>query len=211
MTHCRRDCVLTFISFLFLFSSFLHAQRPSERYQSLARVGRVEPHVKAFVSACLQTKALPGPVQLFSQGAWYATPDLAQHMKEQGADDDGTALVWPGNGKPKAVSQWVHDDEFDRHTLACMNSAGVVTHFINEYMPGLSEPDLHWIYVHSFVLTAGGKFQARGRYTDWNGRTIAAPKLTSEDRDFIAGERQYTRWSDFDFASAFERTHPVSF
>ena len=169
------------------------------------KAGRIEPRVKAFVSTCLRTATLPKPVQLYSQGGWFVTPDLPTHIREQGSDDEGTAQVWELHHQPRAVSLWVHDDEFDRSTLACLDDKGTVHRQINEYMPGLSEPDLHWIYVHTFNLQAGGNYHASGHYTDWNRVAIHAPKLTSEDKDFIAGERQYARWNDFDFATALDR------
>jgi hypothetical protein len=206
VTHCRRILVLTAVTFSILFNSSLHAQRPSERYQGVVEAGRLEPRVRAFVSSCLGTEKLPKPVQFYSQGEWFVTPDLASHMKEQGSDDDGTAQVWELDQKPRAVSLWVHDDEFDRSTLACLDKNGVVREQVNEYMPGLSEPDLHWIYVHTFNLQPGGKYNSSGHYTDWNRVAIHPPKLTSEDKDFIAGERQYARWNDFDFAEAMQRS-----
>ena len=205
MTRCSRTRLLASPFFFFLFGISLQAQRPSERYQATVKAGRVEPRVKSFVAACLERQTLPKPVQLYSQGSWFVTPDLATHMSQQGSDDDGTAQVWEVDSKPRALSLWTHDDEFDRDTLACLNEAGVVTKQVNEYMPGLSEPELHYIAIHTFSLAAGGKYRTSSRYTDWNGRAIAQPKLTTEDRDFIAGERRYTKRSDFDFADALQR------
>jgi hypothetical protein len=202
--HCRRILVLAAFSF-FLFRFPLQAQRPSDRYRAAMLAGRTEPQVKAFVASCLGTATLLKPVQLYSQGSWFVTADLAAHMKDQGSDDDGTAQVWEQVHKPRALSLWVHDDEFDRHTLACLNGQGIVTRLINEYMPGLSEPDLHWIYIHTFALTANQQYRSSSKYTDWNGHPIPPPKLTGEDRDFIAGERQYKRWNDFDFAGEYAR------
>jgi hypothetical protein len=192
--------------FLVLFTTpSLRAQRPSDRYKATVQAGRLEPRVRTFVNACLHKAALPKPVQLYSQGEWFMTPSLPEHMQQQGNNDDGTAQIWLLDGHPRAVSLWVHDDEFDRSTLACLDEKGVVTRQINEYMPGMSEPDLHYIYVHTFTLGPHGKYRATGYYTDWNRVTIHTPKLTSEDRDFIAGERQYVKWNDFDFADALKR------
>ena len=205
MTLCSRILMPAAFFFLFLFRFPLQAQRPSLRYQAATEAGRIEPGVRAFVAACLGTRTLPKPMQLYSQGAWFVTPDLAKHIREQGSNDDGTAQVWQWSGKPRAVSLWTHDDEFDRTTFACMNKSGVVTRQVNEYMPGLSEPDLHWISIHTFSLAPGGKYKSSSRYTDWSGHAIPAPRLTSEDRDFIAGERRYTVWNDFDLASALDR------
>jgi hypothetical protein len=179
------------------------------RYQQTVEANRIESRVRAFATACLETERLPKPVQLYAQGAWFVTADLAAHIKEQGSDDDGTAQVWEQQGQPRAVSLWVHDDEFDRSTLACLDNRGVVTRQINEYMPGNSEPDLHWIFVHTFTLEAGkAAYREASYYTDWNRTRIHAPKLTSEDRDFIAGERRYKHWSDFDFARAVAQNRP---
>ena len=210
MTHCRRNPVfqiraLTALFSLFLSASSLYAQRPSERYKAALVSGRLEPRVRTFVSECLHKTVLAKPVGLYSQGAWFVTPDLSDHVKQQGNNDDGTAQVWQIDEKPRAISLWVHDDEFDRSTVACLDDKGVVTRQVNEYMPGMSEPDLHYIYVHTFTRGPGGKYHAAGHYTDWNRIGIPAPKLTSEDRDFIAGERQYEKWNDFDFADALKR------
>ena len=158
------------------------------------------------MSVCLHRTELPRPVQLYSQGEWFVTPDLPDHMKQQGNNDDGTAEVWRIDGRPRAVSLWVHDDEFDRSTVACLDDKGIVTKQVNEYMPGMSEPELHYIYVHTFTRIAGGKYHASGFYTDWHRFAMPAPKLTSEDRDFIAGERQFEKWNDFDFADALLRS-----
>jgi hypothetical protein len=205
VTRCSRTLLLASPFFFFLFGISLQAQRPSERYHAAVVAGRIEPRVKVFVAGCVGKPKLPKPVQLYSQGSWFVTPDLATHIKEQGSDDDGTAQVWSINGKPRALSLWTHDDEFDRNTLACLNDSGVVIRQVNEYIPGLSEPELHYISVHTFSLANGGQYRSSNRYTDWNGQPIPAPKLTSEDRDFIAGERRYTKWSDFDLASALQR------
>jgi hypothetical protein len=203
----RRRIVLAAALLFFTFS--LQAQRPSLRYQQTIEAGRIEPRIRSFVEACLHTETLPRPIQLYSQGDWFVTPDLASHIRQQGSDDDGTAQVWQLDGRPRAVSMWVHDDEFDRSTLACLDDNGTVSRQVNEYMPGMSEPDLHWIYIHSFtLLTPSAKYRSDGHYTDWNRKPIHAPRLTSEDKDFIAGERQYRKWSDFDFADRVEHTSP---
>ncbi len=208
MTCCSRTPLLASVllsSFLSV-PSFPQSLRPSERYQAMLQRGTLEPRVRSFVSICLHASVLPRPVQFYSQGAWFVTPDLALHIKQDGSDDEGTAQVWEAAGKPRAVSVWIHDDEFDRTTLACLNDAGVVMRQVNAYMPGLSEPDLHWICIHSFIRIPPGRYRLSSRYTDWNSHPIAPPKLTSEDRDFIAGERHYEHWNDFDFADALSRS-----
>ena len=206
MTRCsrascrwRRLFFFFFQVFPFTLSALPSATRPSRQ---LVASKRALGHLFA---ACLGTQKLPKPVQLYSQGAWFVTPDLASHIRQQGNDDDGTAQVWQLNGKPRAVYQWTHDGEFDRNTLACLNENGIVARQINEYMPGLSEPELHYIFIHTFTLAAGGQYRSSSRFTNWNGQPIPAPRLTSEDRDFIAGERRYTKWNDFDLAGALQR------
>ena len=84
VTRCSR--VLSMApSLLLLFSGIsLYAQRPSERYQAITTAGRIEARARAFVAACLGTQKLPEPVQLYSQGAWFVTPDLASHIRQQG-------------------------------------------------------------------------------------------------------------------------------
>jgi len=190
---------------LFSFVASAEAQRPSERFKATLLHGSLEPRVRSFVSSCLGATSIPKPLQMYSQGAWFVTSDLVGHVRQDGYNDDGTAQLWELQGKPRAVSLWVHDDEFDRSTLACLNAGGTVTRQVNEYMPGLSEPNLHWIFVHTLTLEKNGQYRASGHYTDWDRHPIAAPKLTSEDQDFIAGERQFHQWKDFDFVSAVER------
>ncbi len=207
MTLALRPSALGFIALALLFSfPPLFAQRPSVTYALSLQHRVLEPRVRRVLSTCNPGILTQPPVQLFSQGGWFTTSDLALHVRQEGSNDDGTAMVWMIDGHPRALSVWVHDDEFDRSTLACLNEKGIVTRQINEYMPGDSEPDLHWIYIHKFQLAAGGHYQVTGSYTDWQRRAIHAPPLTSEDRDFIAGERRYTRWEDFDFAPTVDRT-----
>ncbi len=196
--------LLAVIAFFFHISTS-QAQRPSMVYAASLQRKVLEPRVQRFVSACMSGSRAAAPLQLFSQGSWFVTTDLASHVKLEGSNDDGTAMVWITNGHPRALSVWVHDDEFDRSTLACLNESGAVTRQINEYMPGESEPDLHWIYIHTFLLSHDGRYRSADSYTDWQRRPMHAPRLTSEDRDFIAGERHYTRWQDFDFAAAVDR------
>ena len=196
--------VVAAINFFFSIQ-LLQAQRPSAVYAASLQRKVLETRVRSFVFTCMSGARLNAPLQLFSQGSWFLTTDLASHVKQEGSNDDGTAMVWMMNGHPRALSVWVHDDEFDRSTLACLNVDGVVTRQINEYMPGESEPDLHWIYIHTFLRSHDGHYRSTASYTDWQRRPLPAPRLTSEDRDFIAGERHYTHWQDFDFAAVVDR------
>ena len=201
---CRFAALLAAFAFL-LPVHLLHAQRPSSVYASSLQRRVLEPRVREFLSVCMAGGPLGSPLQLFSQGSWFITPDLASHVKQEGNNDDGTAMIWMLKGQPRALSAWVHDDEFDRSMLACLDKKGRVTRQIHEYMPGESEPDLHWIYIHRIVSSPNGSFHSEGHYTDWQRKLIRAPRLTSEDRDFIAGERHYAHWEDFDFARVVDR------
>lgn len=164
------------------------------------RNGFPDKAVTSYVSRCLgQTP--PHPVQMYSRGGWYVTDDLRQQLQERNGNIEGIAMVWRVKGLPRAVYQWNHDGEFNRDVVACLDPSGKVTRSESRYMPGESEPDQRWIYVHS--LTTGGhhgKLQGSGRFTDRQGHPRGRPHLTQEDQDFIAGERVYHAWADFDFA-----------
>jgi hypothetical protein len=154
----------------------------------------------SYVSRCLgQTP--PHPVELYSRGGWYVTDDLRRELIERQGDIEGVAMIWKLKDLPRAVYQWNHDGEFDRDVVACIDPAGKVTRSESQYTPGSSEPDQQWVYEHT-LTTAGhkGTLQGSGRFTDRQGHPRGRPHLTQEDQDFIAGERVYRAWTDFDFA-----------
>jgi hypothetical protein len=154
----------------------------------------------SYVSRCLgQTP--PRPVELYSRGGWYITDDLHREMRERQGDVEGIAIVWQLNNLPRAVYQWNHDGEFNRDLVACLDAAGKVSRSESQYTPGDSEPNQRWIYVHT-LATVGhpGTLRGSGRFTDRQGHPRGQPNLTQEDQDFIAGERVYHAWTDFDFA-----------
>jgi hypothetical protein len=153
-----------------------------------------------FVSDCLGS-APPHPLQFYSHGGWYPTEDLRQQLLDHPGTVEAVAMVWKLAGQPRAVYQWNHDGEFNRDLVACLDSNGKVTRSQSHYTPGDSEPDQRWIYIHT-LTTAGhhGNLVGSGRFTDRQGHPMGHPQLTPEDQDFIAGERIYHRWSDFDFA-----------
>ena len=111
-------------------------------------------------------------------------------------------MVWKLKDLPRAVYQWNHDGEFNRDVVACLDASGKVTRSESQYTPGDSEPDQRWIYIHT--LTTAGHHEAtfKARAVSPTGRDIpmGRPHLTPEDQDFIAGERVYHAWTDFDFA-----------
>ncbi len=183
-----------------LFSVPLFAQRPYQAYLATARRGATESRVRSFVEACTGG-AIRRPEAFYAQGGWYRTDDLSTQLRAGGPEDEATAEVWSVAGKPRAVYQWTHDGEFDRDVLACLDAQGNVTHAVSRYMPGESEPDQRWIYVHTLDRNAKtGHMTGHGRFTDWAGRPRGKPHLSTEDQDFIAGERIYRKWMDFDFA-----------
>jgi hypothetical protein len=154
----------------------------------------------SYVSKCLGV-APPRPVELYSRGGWYITDDLREQLHERQGDIEGIAMVWKLKEFPRAVYQWNHDGEFNRNVVACLADSGKVTRAESRYTPGDSEPNQRWVYIHT-LMTAGhqGNLQGSGRFTDRQGHPQGRPHLTQEDQDFIAGERVYHRWTDFDFA-----------
>jgi hypothetical protein len=153
-----------------------------------------------YVSRCLAV-APPRPIELYSRGGWYISDDLRDQLREREGNIEGIAMVWKLKNLPRAVYQWSHDGEFNRDVVACLDVGGKVTRSESRYTPGDSEPDQRWIYIHT-LTTAGyhGNLQGSGRFTDRQGHPMGRPHLTSEDQDFIAGERVYHKWNDFDFA-----------
>jgi hypothetical protein len=164
------------------------------------RYGPPDKAAMAYVTRCLGA-APSRPVELYARGGWYLTDDVRQHLREHEGNVEAIAMVWKLAEQPRAVYQWNHDGEFNRDVVACLDSKGKVTRSESQYTPGNSEPDQRWIYIHS-LSTAGhaGKLIGSGRFTDRQGHPMGRPHLTPEDQDFIAGERVYHEWADFDFA-----------
>lgn len=164
------------------------------------RYGPPDKAVMSYVTRCLGV-APPRPTELYARGGWYITDDLREQLRERKGNVEGIAMVWNLKELPRAVYQWNHDGEFDRNVVACLDTSGKVTRSESQYTPGASEPDQRWIYVHT-LTTAGhhGNLQGSGRFTNRQGYPQGRPHLTQEDQDFIAGERVYHRWTEFDFA-----------
>lgn len=164
------------------------------------RYGMPDKAVMAYVTTCLGA-APRRPVELYARGGWFVTADLREQIREREGNIEGIAMVWKLGNHPRAVYQWNHDGEFNRDVVACLEPNGKVIRSQSQYTPGDSEPDQRWIYIHS--LTAAGRhgnLQGTGRFTDRQGHPMGRPHLTPEDQDFIAGERVYHTWTDFDFA-----------
>lgn len=164
------------------------------------RGGLPDKAVMAYVSRCLGV-APSRPIELYARGGWYVSDDLRGQLREIQGDIEGIAMVWKIKDLPRAVYQWSHDGEFNRNVVACVDTDGKITRSESQYTPGDSEPDQRWVYIHT-LTTAGhhGNLQGTGRFTDRQGHPLGRPHLTPEDQDFIAGERVYHAWTDFDFA-----------
>ncbi len=164
------------------------------------RGGLPDKAVMAYVSRCLGV-APSRPIELYARGGWYVSDDLRGQLREIQGDIEGIAMVWKIKDLPRAVYQWSNDGEFNRNVVACVDTDGKITRSESQYTPGDSEPDQRWVYIHT-LTTAGhhGNLQGTGRFTDRQGHPVGRPHLTPEDQDFIAGERVYHAWTDFDFA-----------
>jgi hypothetical protein len=164
------------------------------------RGGMPDKAMMAYVDRCLGV-APSRPVELYARGGWYVTDDLRVQLRELQGSIEGIAMVWRIKDLPRAVYQWNHDGEFNRNVVACVDTNGEITRSESQYTPGDSEPNQRWIYIHT-LTTAGhhGNLQGSGRFTNRQGHPQGRPHLTPEDQDFIAGERVYHAWTDFDFA-----------
>jgi hypothetical protein len=164
------------------------------------RGGLPDKAVMAYVSRCLGV-APSRPIELYARGGWYVSDNLRGQLREIQGDIEGIAMVWKIKDLPRAVYQWSHDGEFNRNVVACVDNDGKIALSESQYTPGDSEPDQRWVYIHT-LTTAGhhGNLQGTGRFTDRQGHPLGRPHLTPEDQDFIAGERVYHAWTDFDFA-----------
>ena len=156
----------------------------------------------AYVANCLGA-APSRPTELYARGGWFVTEDLREQMREHAGNLEGIALVWRQGKHPRAVYQWNHDLEFNRDVVACLDPQGKVTRSESRYMPSDAEPKQRWTYIHTLATNphGHGASHGAGRFLDAQGRPMGRPHLSTEDQDFIAGERIFHEWKDFDFAS----------
>ena len=187
--------------FLLAAAEFALAAAQVPGFSTGLRYGLPDKATLSYVSRCLAV-ALPRPVELYARGGWYITDDLREQLRPREGDIEGIAMVWKLKDLPRAVYQWNHDGEFNRNVIACLDTSGKVRRSESQYTPGDSEPDQRWIYIHTLAAAGHpGNLQDSGRFTDRQGHPRGRPHLTPEDQDFIAGERVYHTWTDFDFAS----------
>jgi hypothetical protein len=177
------------------------------------RYGLPDKPTMTYVTACLGG-APPRPTELYARGGWFITDDLREQMRENSGNLEGVAMVWSrrarsGASYPAAVYQWNHDLEFNRDVVACLSAQGYVTRAESRYAPADAEPKQRWTYIHTLALDPHqpGALHGAGRFLDAQGHAMGRPQLSTEDQDFIAGERVFHAWKDFDFASLIDAQH----
>jgi hypothetical protein len=176
------------------------------------RYGAPDRQTLSYVAGCLGG-APPRPTELYSRGGWFVTDDLREQMREHSGNLEGVALVWMHRARsgvyPAAVYQWIHDLEFNRDVVACLDAQGKVTREESRYTPADAGRKQHWTYLHSLAANPhqGGALHGSGRFLDAQGRPMGRPHLSTEDEDFIAGERAFHDWKDFDFSRLVDAQH----
>ncbi len=184
-------------------SAVAQSTAPFNRYLAAAESGKQDPRITAFVRECDDTEIKPVKKVFYTeQNDWLAAKDL--HFAFAGYDtgDANTAEVWQFAGSVRVIYLWEVDLEYQRDTLFCLNRAGEVTKAVSRFFPSQSgEPREHWTYINT-VKPVGREnmWQSIGVYEDARGKHMDKPELSTEDRDFIAGERPYHYLNDFDFA-----------
>ncbi len=177
---------------------------PFNRYLASLRTGG-DARANAFARNCIGA-AYPKAKRevLYTEGeAWIKTPDLLAALGGYDTGDANTAEVWLVNGTPRAVYLWEVDLEYQRDSLFCIAPNGdEITHALSRFFPSASgEPREHWIYIHSVKPGPHvNVWVSTDYYEDKAGKRLDHPELSAEDKDFIAGERPYKYWNDFDFA-----------
>lgn len=192
------------------FSSFSLAppDAPFNQYLSLAEAGKNDSRTEAFVHACVTGNSKLAQNFFYTeQSTWLPTNDLHFAFAGYVTGDANTAEVWEYAGVPRVVYLWEVDMEYQRDTLFCLNKAGDVTKAVSRFFPSQSgEPREHWIYVRTTKPEQHeNTWQTVGVYEDERGKRIANPDLSSEDKDFIKGERVIHYWNDFDFAGLLDQ------
>ena len=181
---------------------------PFNQYLELAKAGKVDARVETFAHACVKGDIKPGRKFFYTaQSNWLPTNDLHLVFAGYVTGDANTSEVWQYGGVPRVVYLWEVDLEYQRDTLFCLNKAGDVTKSVSRFFPSQSgEPREHWVYVRT---TRPGQhdstWQTVGVYQDESGKRLANPDLSSEDKDFIKGERVVHYWNDFDFAGLLDQ------
>lgn len=177
---------------------------PFDRYIAASKTGKVDARLTAFAQSCVTGTAKPKKIYMYTeQNAWLSTGSLSSAFAAYDVGDANSAEIWIYGGHPRVVYLWEVDLEYERDTLFCMTADGEITRSISRFFPSASgEPREHWIYVHS--VRPGPRvnmWESHGTYEDVHGTKLGKPEVSSEDHDFIAGERSYRYFHDFDFAA----------
>jgi hypothetical protein len=175
---------------------------PFNRYLANVESSKQDPRITAFVHACSDTEIKPVTKFFYTeQNDWLPAKDLHFAFAGYQTGDANTAEVWQFAGVTRVVYLWEVDLEYQRDTLFCLNKTGDVTRAVSRFFPSQSgEPREHWIYVHTTKPGAHvNMWESLGNYEDTHGKHLDKPELSTEDRDFIAGERAYHYLNDFDF------------
>jgi hypothetical protein len=188
--------------------SFAQSTAPFNRYLALAEAGKTDPRVESFARACVTGASKPERSFFYTvQNDWLPVNDLHSAFATYVTGHANTAAVWQYDGIPRVVYLWEVDMEYQRDTLFCLNKAGDVTKSISRFFPSQSgEPRERWTYVRTMRPGQhSNTWQTIGVYEDEHGKRMVDPDLSSEDKDFIKGERVYHYWNDFDFADTLKQ------
>ena len=172
-------------------------------YIAEVRANQVDPRLSAFARGCVAGTVRPEKIYLYTvQNSWLLTNTMISAFVDYTTGDANTAEVWKYDGVPRVVYRWEVDMEYERDTLFCLNTEGEVTRSVSRFFPSSSgEPREHWIYVRTVKRgSRENMWDSIGIYEDAHGTRLSNPEVSSEDHDFIRGERAYHYWNEFDFA-----------
>jgi len=189
-------------------SASAQSTAPFNSYLALVEAGKVDARVETFARSCANNEIKPARKFFYTeQSNWLPAKDIHFAFAGYVTGVANTAEVWEYAGVPRVVYLWEVDLEYQRDTMFCLNKAGDVTKSISRFFPSQSgEPREHWTYVRT---TRPGQhdntWQTVGVYEDERGKRMVNPDLSSEDKDFIKGERVVHYWNDFDFAGLLDQ------
>jgi hypothetical protein len=189
-----------------LLGSVVHAQTdaPFNRYLATVEAGKQDQRMSEFARTCHDTEIKPNRSFFYTeQNEWLPAQNLNFAFAGYTTGDANTAEVWEYAGSLRVIYLWEVDLEYQRDTLFCVKKSGDITLSVSRFFPTQSgDPREHWIYFHTVKPALHqGSWVSIGIFKDDRGHRLGNPELTSEDSDFIAGERSYHYLNDFDFAS----------
>jgi len=184
---------------------------PFNQYLATVEVGRQDARMAEFARHCHDTEVKPNRSFFYTeQNDWLPLRDIGFAFAGYTTGDANMAEVWEYAGSYRVIYLWEVDLEYQRDTLFCLDKAGDITLAESRFFPTQSgDPREHWIYFHTVRPGPGQNiWVSAGTYKDAHGHKLNSPDLTSEDRDFIAGERPYHYLNDFDFAPLLQLRKP---